>query len=107
MPVRSVQSLKTLGENLACLSDNAGIVFSFDGSVLSIRFDKKVIALPGEGSLWAVRFRVEAKTLRHLPKRLMHGGIGVSIWESRITLGNYTYEGTIEEFGTGASSRAQ
>jgi len=33
---------------------------------------------------------------------VMHAGIEVSIWESRITLGNYRYEGTIEEFGAKA-----
>jgi hypothetical protein len=100
-------ALKTLSEYLTALSDNAGIVFSFDGSVLSIRCDKKVIALPGDGSPWAVNFRVEARTLRYLPKRLMRENIGVSIWESRITLGNYKYEGTIEGFGTTAPPRVQ
>lgn len=44
-------ALKSLREHLASLPDNAGVVFSFDGSVLFIRFDKKVIALPGEGHL--------------------------------------------------------
>jgi|ERR1700676_3298826 len=100
-------ALKTLGEYLASSSDNAGIVFSFDGSVLSIRFDKKVIALPGEGSPWTVRLRVEARSLRHLPKRLMRKDIGVSIWESRITLGNYTYAGTLEDSGATDPSRIQ
>jgi hypothetical protein len=61
---------------------------------LSIRFDKKVIALPGEGSPWAVRFKVEASVLRRLPKQLMREEIGVSILESRINLGNYAYRGT-------------
>ncbi len=98
-------ALKTLGEYLAALSDNAGIVFSFDGSVLSIRCDKKVIALAGKGSPWAVRFKVEARTLRRLPKRLMCEDIGVSIWESCITLGNWTYTGTLEEFSTTDPSR--
>jgi len=100
-------ALKTLREYLASFPDDAGIVFSFDGSVFSIRFEKKVIALPGKGSPWAVRFRVEARTLRRLPKRLMHEDIGVSIWESRITLGNCTYAGTLEGFGTTDTSRVQ
>ena len=100
-------ALKTLGEYLASLSDNAGIVFGFDGSVLSIRFDKKVIAFPGEGLPWAVRFRMEARTLRQLPKRLMREEICVSIWESHITLGNYTYAGTLEESGATDPSRIQ
>ena len=76
-------ALRTLGEYLASLPDTTGIVFRFDGSVLSVRFDKKVIALPGEGSPWTVCFRVEAGTLRRLPKRLMRERIGVSIWESQ------------------------
>jgi hypothetical protein len=100
-------ALKTLGEYLAALSDDAGIVFSFDGSVFSIRVDKKLIALPAEGSPWTVRFKVETRDLRRLPKRLVHEGIGVSIWESRITLGNYTYAGTLEGFGTTDPSRLQ
>jgi hypothetical protein len=100
-------ALKALGEYLAALSDNASIVFSFDGSVLSIRFEKKVIALAGEGSPWTVSFRVEARALRRLPKRLVGEVIGVSIWESRITVGNCTYAGTLEEFGTTDPSRIQ
>jgi len=52
---------------------------------------------------WAVRFKVEVRTLRHLPKRLTRDHIGVSIWESRLTLGNYSYAGTLEEFGPGLS----
>jgi hypothetical protein len=94
---------KTLGEYLASLSDDAGIVFSFDGSVFYIRCDKKVLALPAEGWPWAVRFKVEARTLRHLPKRLTRDHIGVSIWESRLTLGNYSYAGTLEGFGPDTS----
>jgi hypothetical protein len=100
-------ALKTLGKYLAPLSDDASIVFRFDGSVLAIRSNEKVIALPGEGSPWAVSFRVEARTLQQLPKRLMREDISVSIWESRITLGNYTYAGTLEEFGTTDPSRVQ
>jgi hypothetical protein len=42
-------ALKTLGEHLASLPDRSIIVFSFDGSVFSIRCDNKVIAFPGEG----------------------------------------------------------
>jgi hypothetical protein len=98
-------ALRTLGECLASLPDDAGVVFRFDGSVLSIRCGKQVIALPVEGSPWAVRFRVEAKALRRLPKRLIREDIAVSIWESRITLGNWVYAGTLEEFGAINSSR--
>jgi hypothetical protein len=57
-------ALKTLGKHLASLPDDGIVVFSFDGSVFSIRCDKKVIAFPGEGLPWTVCFKVEAKTLR-------------------------------------------
>ncbi len=100
-------ALKTLGEYLAYLPDNAAIVFSFDGSLLSIRFDKKVIALPGEGPPWTVSFEVEARALRCLPKRLRSESISVSIWESRLALGNWICPGTLEEFGSPAPSRVQ
>jgi hypothetical protein len=93
-------ALKTLAKYIAPLSDNDGIVFRFDGSVLSIRLNKKVIALPAEGSPWAVCLRVEARTLRRLPRRLMRADKDVSIWESHIILGNHKYRGTVEEFGT-------
>jgi hypothetical protein len=96
-------ALKSLGEHLSSSPENAGVVFSFDGSVLSIRCNQKVLALSGEGLPWTVRFKVEARTLRHLPKRLTRDHIGVSIWESRLTLGNYSYAGTLEEFGPGPS----
>jgi hypothetical protein len=100
-------ALRTLGQYLVPSSDNADVVFNFDGSILSIRFDKKVIALPGEGLPWEVRFRVEARSLRRLPRRLMGEYIDVSIWESRISLGNHSYAGTLEEFGTAVPSRVQ
>jgi hypothetical protein len=50
-------ALKTLGERLASLRDNGIVVFSFDGSVFSVRCDKKVIAFAGEGLPWTVCFK--------------------------------------------------
>jgi hypothetical protein len=93
-------ALKTLGQQISLLSNQAVLVFSFDGSVLSIRCNNKVIALAGEGVPWAVRFRVAAEKLRRLPKRLRHEGVEVSIWQSHIRLGDREYEGTLEPLGT-------
>jgi hypothetical protein len=100
-------ALKTLGAYLPFLPDDAYVVFSFDGSVLSIRCDGRVIALAGEGPPWAVRFKVAASVLRRLPKRLMRENVGVSVWESRLSLGHWTYPGTIEGFSITDSSRIQ
>jgi hypothetical protein len=99
--------LRTLREYLTSVSDEAIIVFGFDGSLLSIRCDRKVLAIPGEGSPWTVHFKVKAGTLRRLPRRLTREYVGVSIWESRIALCNYTYVGTIEELGAMDHSRVQ
>src|SRR5437879_3266775 len=89
-------ALKTLGEQVSSLPDSAAVLFSFDGSMLFIRCEGKVVALPGEGPPWAVRFSVEAGHLRRLPKRLMRDCIDVSIWESRLTIASHSYEGTID-----------
>jgi hypothetical protein len=75
---------------------NGGAGISFDGAVFSVRGGTKVIAFPGEGLPWTVRFRVQAKTLRRQPKRLMREDISVSVWESRIRFDSWSYEGTVE-----------
>lgn len=98
-------ALRTLRSRLGSFPDISSVIFAFDGSVFTIQCDKQIIAFPGEGSPWGVRFRAEAKTLRPLPKRLVGEEIGVSIWESHITLGNHKYQGTVEEFGVIDPSR--
>jgi hypothetical protein len=101
-------ALKTLGEQIASEPDDAAIVFTFDGNVLSIRCDHKVIALPGEGLPWTVCFRVEAKMLRQQPRRrLMREYVGVSIWKSRIELGPWSYEGAVGSLGRGSFAEVQ
>jgi len=100
-------ALRTLSQQLSSLPDHAPIMFRFDGSLLFIRCGDKVIALPGEGVPWAVRFRVAAGTLRRLPRRLRLETVPVSIWESRISLGLWTFEGTLEQFGTTHPSSVQ
>jgi hypothetical protein len=89
--------LNTLAEHITALPDDAEIVFAFDGSIFSIRYDNKVIAFAAEGAPWTVSFKVRVGNLRGLPKRLMHDPAGVSIWDSRISIGNWTYAGNIEQ----------
>jgi hypothetical protein len=100
-------ALKTLAEHLSLLPDSAAVVFSFDGSVLSVRIDGKVVALPGEGFPWAVRFNVNAGQLRRLPKRFMREYIGVEIWESRLKIYGWSYEGTINVSGLAGRAEIQ
>lgn len=99
---------KSLREHLGSLADSAIVVFSFDGAVFSIRCDTKLIVFPGEGSPWTVCFRVEAKTLRQERKRrLMCEYVGISIWNSRIEFGPWSYEGTVGSPSGGGFANVQ
>jgi len=60
-------ALNTLALHANSLSDDDAVVFGFDGSVLSIRSEGKLIVLAGQGPPWTIRFKVAASALRHLP----------------------------------------
>jgi hypothetical protein len=100
-------ALNTLAEHVTTLPDDSEAVFTFDGSIFSIRYDEKIIAFAAEGTPWTVSFKVRVGNLRRLPQRLMHDLAGISIWESRISIGNRTYPGTLDGFGTANPSRVQ
>jgi hypothetical protein len=92
-------ALNRLSNRVACLPDDAKVVFAFDGSVFSIRSDGEVIALAGQGTPWTVTFGVRAGFLRHLPKRLNREMVQISIWKAHIEVGNRIYPGTLDQFG--------
>jgi hypothetical protein len=100
-------AVNTLAKYISALSDDADVAFSFDGSVLSIRCDGKVVALAGEGVPWTVRFKVLAGSLRQLPKRLMRDTIEIAIWESRLSIANWSYPGTLVDTGSASPSKIQ
>jgi hypothetical protein len=91
-------ALNTLREHISYLTDSAPVVFCFDGSVLSIRLEREIVALAGQGLPWAVCFSVKAGELRRLPKRFKRECVKLSIWESRLTIDGWRYEGTIEAY---------
>lgn len=93
-------ALNTLARTVESLPEDSNVAFSFDGSVLSVRCDGEVIVLAGEGAPWTVSIRVQAGALRRLPKRLMRKDIGISIWRSSISIGNRTFQGTLDGFST-------
>lgn len=92
-------ALRNLAEYLATLDDGALVELGFDGSVLSIRCGGKVVALPAEGKPWATHYMIPAEKLRHLPGRLMHERIGVSVWDSKLLIDRWVYEGVLEVTG--------
>ena len=101
-------ALKTLREHLSYLPDSVPVVFCFDGSVLSIRFEGQIVALAGQGLPWAVCFSIRAgELLRRLPKRFMHECIGVSIWESQLTIDGWRYEGTFDAYASSGAGKIQ
>ena len=91
-------ALNTLAKHMTSLPDDAAVFFGFDGSVLSTCCDGKLIALAGLGPPWAIRFKVAASALRRLPKRLRQERVGLSIWQSRLRLGSWIYEGNPDGF---------
>jgi hypothetical protein len=91
-------ALNTLAKHMTSLPDDAAVSFGFDGSVLSTCCDGKLIALAGLGPPWAIRFKVAASALRRLPKRLREERVGLSIWQSRLRLGSWIYEGNPDGF---------
>jgi hypothetical protein len=93
-------ALNTLAKTVETLPEESNVLFSFDGLVLSIQSDGEVIALAGEGVPWTVNFKVQAGALRRLPRRLMREHIGISIWKSSISIGNRTFQGTLDGFST-------
>ena len=100
-------ALNTLAEHITSLPNNAAVIFSFDGSVLSIECEGKLIVLSGQGPPWTIRFKVAASALRRLPKRLREERVGLSIWQSCLSLGSWLYEGAPEGFCRTDPSRIQ
>lgn len=70
----------------------AEAVFTFDGSVLTVRAGGMLLPMPAEGSAWPQDYAVRLADLRLLPKRLMRPRIGVSVWEGKLTLDRLSLE---------------
>ncbi|MEI8064046.1 MAG: hypothetical protein WCH84_08275 [Verrucomicrobiota bacterium] len=88
-------ALDTLATHLTTVPDAALVEFVFDGAVLTIRCEGKVVALPGDGSSWQHTYLIRAEKLRHLPQRLMRDPLEVSVFDGALTLENRRYEGVI------------
>jgi len=84
---------KKLGEQLKSIDDEPPITLTFDGTLLTIRCAGKVIgAMPARGLQWTQEYSIKARSLREeLPKRLMTDTITVSVWKTRLAIGNCTY----------------
>jgi hypothetical protein len=83
-------ALKTLGEQLATVDDEAPVAFGFDGTVLTIRCAGKVSVMPADGRPWAQAYSIRAGALRALPKRLEFT-VEISVWDAMLRIGNRGY----------------
>jgi hypothetical protein len=91
-------ALRDLAEVVSSV-DNNSVIFQFDGDVLTIRCEGKVLAMPATGNPWPTRYSVRAELLRTLPRRLMRKQVEFSILESILTIGNMRYGG-VESLAT-------
>ncbi len=79
-------ALKTLAEHLATTERNSAVVLEFDGEVLKIRCAEEIIAMPASGKQWPHRFSIAARSLGHLPKRLMRDPVEFSVSKTTLTI---------------------
>lgn len=68
------------------LLDDTIIEFSFDGTSLTIRLPDAVIPVQATGNAWSQTWKVKAKSLRRLPKRLPNPQIEVGAWDDSLFL---------------------
>ena len=90
-------ALNTLANYLRDLSDETPVVFSFTDSVLTIRFNERVIALAGNGHPWLKQYTIPAGQLRQPRKRIMRAYIEVSVCDDRLRIGNQVFTGIRED----------
>ncbi|HEV8363085.1 MAG TPA: hypothetical protein VGQ52_06180 [Gemmatimonadaceae bacterium] len=88
-------ALKKLHQQLASVSPDATVTVSFDGTVLTMRCEKTVIAVSANGSPWTQKYEIRAGALEPLPKRLMRDPVDVSVWNSTLMIGNQRYAGVV------------
>jgi hypothetical protein len=88
-------ALNALAEQLEKASNETFVTFSFDGAVLRIDCQEKVIAMPAEGGPWPQPFSIPSTAFKNLPKRLTGVTVEFSIWDSALTIGNRRYSGVV------------
>jgi hypothetical protein len=88
-------ALKKLYQHLAGVSPDAVVTVSFDGTVLTMRCEKMVLAMSANGSAWTEKYAIRAGALEPLPKRLMTDPVDVSVWDSTLIISNERYAGVV------------
>lgn len=88
-------ALKTLGAELSSATEDSRVLFSFDGHLLTIRFQSMVLAVPATGKPWNCVYSISAKDLQPLPRRLQKQ-VRIEIDEPYFHLNDRGYRGIRE-----------
>lgn len=66
--------------------------FMFDGRILTIEFDGRLIPLPASGNKpWEHQASIPLKRLTNMPRRWMTDPVCISLWQDQIFLGRYVF----------------
>ncbi len=89
--------LKRLQAALADAKDADLVWFGFDGKLLLIHCGSHMIPAEAKGNAWSSRYALQACQLTELPKRLGRQKVGFSVWEGKLGIGSWQYEGVMAE----------
>ena len=89
--------IKRLRSTSANAADNDPVSFEFDGILLKIRCGDCLIPGSARGKAWENRYTLKACQLRELPTRLKQSDVWFSIWDGKLSVANWSYEGVIAD----------
>jgi hypothetical protein len=89
--------IKRLRSTLANAADNDPVSFEFDGTLLKIHCVDCLIPGSARGKAWENRYILKACQLRELPTRLKHSDVWFTIWDGKLGVANWSYEGVIAD----------
>lgn len=72
------------------------ISIDFDGKVLSFEVDDFFIPVTASGKPWDVKFKLPIDSISHLPKRIMHESVEISVIDNRLNIENRSFNGVVE-----------
>lgn len=81
-------ALRELSTRIADLPNEELVTLRYRDGMLEFRLNGRSIPLPGEGATWKREVSIAVGSLRHLPNRLMHDVISISVWDGRLIVGN-------------------
>lgn len=81
----AAKKLRLIGETA---DQTKSCTVSFQDGVLKFDLSDTAVAMPATGSPWPMKFHLKAAALVHLSKRTPPIGVGLGVWQGRMTIGN-------------------